>query len=83
MPIVFVLYDMEKEGISIDGQALKEYGEKLSVSIAQLESKIYEAADFGLGYNVEKYIGVKFIKVTKNYVIYKKYIFNGGVLNIS
>lgn len=27
---------------------------------------------------MEKYIGVKFIKVTKKYVIYEKYIFNGN-----
>ena len=58
MPIVFVLYDMEKEGISIDGQALKEYGEKLSVSIAQLESKIYEAAGAEFNINSPKQLGV-------------------------
>ena len=58
MPIVFVLYDMEKEGISIDGQALKEYGEKLSVSIAQLESKIYEAAGEEFNINSPKQLGV-------------------------
>lgn len=41
-------------------------------------AKTYEAADFGLGYNVDKYIGVKFVKITKKYVVYKKYIFNGN-----
>ena len=54
----------------------------LSASITagsqKASAKTYEAADFGLGYNVEKYIGVKFIKVTKKYVIYEKYIFNGN-----
>lgn len=44
----------------------------------KISAKTYEASDFGLGYDVEKYIGVKFIKVTKEYVIYKKYIFNGN-----
>lgn len=41
-------------------------------------ARSYEAADFGLGYDVEQYVGVKFTKVTKRYVTYKKYIFNGN-----
>lgn len=32
MPLVFVLSDMEQDGICIDANALKEYGQKLSVS---------------------------------------------------
>lgn len=47
-------------------------------NVWRAEAKTYEAADFGLGYDVEKYVGVKFIKVTKKYVVYKKYIFNGN-----
>lgn len=41
-------------------------------------AKTYEAGDFGLGYDVEEYVGVKFIKITKKYVIYRKYIFDGN-----
>ncbi len=58
MPIVFVLYDMEKEGISIDGQALSEYGKKLSVSIEELEKRIYEAAGEEFNINSPKQLGV-------------------------
>lgn len=44
MPLSYVLYAMEKEGILVEKQALKEYGDKLSVGIEILEKKIYEAA---------------------------------------
>ena len=43
LPLVFVLYDMENEGIRADGIKLKENGDKLAVSITELEKKIYEA----------------------------------------
>ncbi len=58
MPVAFVLYDMEKEGIAIDRDALKEYGDKLSVSIAELEKKIYEAAGEEFNINSPKQLGV-------------------------
>ena len=38
--LIFVLYDMENEGIRADGIKLKEYGDKLAVSITELEKKI-------------------------------------------
>ena len=38
-----VAYDMEREGIRIDGQALREYGKRLSISIAELEKRIYKS----------------------------------------
>ena len=58
MPLVFVLYDMEEEGISIDGNSLKEYGDKLSVSINELESRIYEQAGEKFNINSPKQLGV-------------------------
>lgn len=58
MPVAFVLYDMEKEGISIDREALKKYGEDLSVSIAELEKRIYEAAGEEFNINSPKQLGV-------------------------
>ncbi|MBQ2705924.1 MAG: DNA polymerase I [Agathobacter sp.] len=58
MPLVFVLYDMEKEGICIDAGALKEYGEKLSGSIVELEKKIHEAAGEDFNINSPKQLGV-------------------------
>lgn len=58
MPVAFVLYDMEKEGIAIDREALKKYGEDLSVSIAELEKRIYEAAGEDFNINSPKQLGV-------------------------
>lgn len=58
MPVAFVLYDMEKEGIAIDREALKKYGEDLSVSIAELEERIYEAAGEKFNINSPKQLGV-------------------------
>ncbi len=58
MPLIFVLYDMEREGISADAAELKEYGEKLSVSIEELERKIYEAAGEEFNINSPKQLGV-------------------------
>ena len=58
MPLVFVLADMEHEGIGIDAGALKEYGQKLSVSISEIEQKIYEQAGETFNINSPKQLGV-------------------------
>jgi DNA polymerase-1 len=58
MPLVFVLSDMEREGISMDASALTEYGKKLSVSIAELEQKIYGQAGETFNINSPKQLGV-------------------------
>ena len=58
MPLVFVLYDMEKEGICMDAKALKEYGSKLEGSIVELEKKIHEAAGEEFNINSPKQLGV-------------------------
>ena len=58
MPLVFVLYDMEKEGICMDAAALKEYGAKLEGSIVELEQKIHEAAGENFNINSPKQLGV-------------------------
>ena len=44
LPLSYVLYCMEKEGIQADAQALKVYGDELAAQITVLEQKIYEAA---------------------------------------
>ena len=44
MPLLFTLSDMEKEGIRVNGEELKEYGEKLQVRIEELEKTIWEVA---------------------------------------
>ena len=58
MPLVFVLYDMEKEGICIDAGALKDYGTQLLGSIVELEKKIHEAAGEDFNINSPKQLGV-------------------------
>ena len=58
MPLVFVLYDMEKEGICMDVAALKEYGAQLEGSIVELEKKIHEAAGEEFNINSPKQLGV-------------------------
>ena len=58
MPLVFVLYDMEKEGIYMDAWALKEYSKELEGSIVALEQKIHEAAGEEFNINSPKQLGV-------------------------
>ncbi len=58
MPLVFVLYDMEREGICMDAAALQEYGSKLEGSIIELEKKIHEAAGEDFNINSPKQLGV-------------------------
>ncbi len=58
MPLVFVLSDMEREGICMDAGALREYAQELSVSIDELEKKIYEQAGEKFNINSPKQLGV-------------------------
>ena len=58
LPLAFVLSDMEQEGICMDAEALKEYGQKLSVSIGELEQKIYAQAGETFNINSPKQLGV-------------------------
>lgn len=57
LPLVFTLADMETEGIAMDGEALKEYGEKLAVRIRELEQSIYEQAGHAFNINSPKQLG--------------------------
>lgn len=58
MPLVFVLYDMEKEGICMDAAALQEYSKQLEGSIVELEKRIHEAAGEEFNINSPKQLGV-------------------------
>lgn len=58
MPLLFALYDMEKEGIRVEAQSLKEYGEKLGAQIAELEAEIYDLAGEEFNINSPKQLGV-------------------------
>lgn len=57
MPLVFVLYDMECEGIMVDSKGLKEYGDKLATRITELENTIYELAGTKFNINSPKQLG--------------------------
>lgn len=49
-PLIYVLADMEREGVRIDKEALDEYSLQLKVEIEQLEKTIYEKA--GVRFNI-------------------------------
>ncbi|MGN1206536.1 MAG: DNA polymerase I, partial [Eubacterium sp.] len=58
MPLVFTLYRMEQEGISVKREALRQYGEKLGERIAILEREIYDLAGEEFNINSPKQLGV-------------------------
>ena len=58
MPLVFVLADMEKEGIRAEKAELESYGAQLTVRIAELETSIYEKAGETFNINSPKQLGV-------------------------
>lgn len=58
LPLVFTLDSMEKWGIRVKGEELKEYGEKLSVRIQELEQAIYAQAGEEFNINSPKQLGV-------------------------
>ncbi len=58
MPLVFTLYDMERNGVKVNSAALKEYGDQLAVHIQTLEQEIYDAAGEEFNVNSPKQLGV-------------------------
>ena len=58
MPLSFVLFRMEAEGIAASAEALAEYSTELDKSIRALEKKIYEAAGEEFNINSPKQLGV-------------------------
>ena len=58
MPLVFTLFDMEQNGIRVDADALKQYGDQLAGKIAELEKEIYEEAGETFNINSPKQLGV-------------------------
>lgn len=57
MPLTYVLYDMEKEGVLVEGDALKEYSRELGVKIEELENRIYEQVGGEFNINSPKQLG--------------------------
>ena len=57
MPLIFCLYEMEKWGMLVKPEALKEYGEGLSVQIEELEESIHKEAGEDFNINSPKQLG--------------------------
>lgn len=58
LPLVFTLYDIEREGIICNREELEKYGKVLSEGIDKLEASIYEAAGEEFNINSPKQLGV-------------------------
>ena len=58
VPLTYALYDMEKTGIKVEADSLKEYGDKLAESIKTLEEEIYKEAGHEFKINSPKQLGV-------------------------
>ena len=57
MPLTLVLFSMEEEGIRVNPEALKDYGESLSGKITELEQEIYREAGCEFNINSPKQLG--------------------------
>ncbi|MCR5545564.1 MAG: DNA polymerase I [Lachnospiraceae bacterium] len=58
MPLLFTLYDMEREGIICNRQELEAYGKQLQEGVDKLEASIYEACGEEFNINSPKQLGV-------------------------
>ena len=58
MPLVYVLADMEKEGVRAEKAELEAYGAQLTRRISELETSIYEKAGETFNINSPKQLGV-------------------------
>ena len=57
MPLTYVLYDMEKQGILTDGDELARYSKELGARIAEIEQKIYDQVGETFNINSPKQLG--------------------------
>ncbi|WP_026487932.1 DNA polymerase I [Butyrivibrio sp. XBB1001] len=57
MPLSYILYSMEKEGIIAKADELKAYGDKLQIRITELEKLIFQAAGCEFNINSPKQLG--------------------------
>ncbi|MFA9379065.1 MAG: DNA polymerase I [Lachnotalea sp.] len=57
MPLIVTLHDMERAGIAVEKDALKEYGDQLAIRLIELEKLIYELADEKFNINSPKQMG--------------------------
>lgn len=57
MPLSYVLFDMEREGIMVKPDELKQYGDALNGRIHELEESIYQRAGESFNINSPKQLG--------------------------
>lgn len=57
LPLVYTLYDMEREGVLVNASQLKAYGEQLSGKIVHLEQEICQDAGETFNINSPKQLG--------------------------
>ena len=69
LPLVKVLYNMEKIGVGVDEKAINEFGKKLSLEIEKLDKKIHKlAGDDTFNINSPKQLGeILFDKLKLDY----------------
>lgn len=58
MPLVFTLFDMEQNGVRVEADELKDYGNRLAVQISRLEQEIWQEAGEEFNINSPKQLGV-------------------------
>ena len=69
MPLIYVLRDMEKNGIKVDRNGLVEYGEKLSRQIDTITNEIFDMCGEEFNINSPKQLG---------YILFDKMGLKGG-----
>lgn len=57
LPCLYALYEMEKNGIRVDGEALHQYGKKLRTRIEELTAEIHAMAGEKFNINSPKKLG--------------------------
>ena len=68
LPLVKVLYNMEKIGVAVDEKRISDFGKKLSTEIKKLDEKIHKLAGVDFNINSPKQLGeVLFDKLKLDY----------------
>lgn len=57
MPLSYILYDMEKEGIHVEAEELHRYGQALTGRISELEEQIHKSSGESFNINSPKQLG--------------------------
>lgn len=64
LPLIFALDRMEKAGVRVEKDALKQYGDELEIKINELEKKIYDSVGEEFNINSPKQLGeILFVKM--------------------